>query len=372
MPLRILYVITKANWGGAQRYVYDLATAAHNEGHEVLVIAGAGGVLTQKLEAAGVATLSLSSLSREVHLGTELKVFSELRHAIKEFDPDIVHGNSSKAGGLAALAARTSGNARAIFTAHGWAFNENRPKWQKALIWLLHYATVLLSHQTICVSEAARNDARMMLGAQKKLSVIHNGIGPIDFLSLSEARARLAPEATQSFWIGTIAELHPTKQIHVLIRAFKDIAHAHPETLLVLMGDGEERERLTALVSRFGIQDRVIFCGHVDEASRYLKALDVFVLPSRSEGLAYVLIEAGRAGIPVVASKVGGIPEVVQNGVSGVLVKPGSHEQLISAIRELIRDPELRTRLATNLTTRVETEFSLNQMVAKTLALYRS
>src|SRR3990167_6160823 len=97
-PLRILYVITKANWGGAQRYVYDLATVASKAGHTVRVVSGPEGMLTHKLREAGIETVSLSSLQRDVSLDTEWNVFRELREQVREFRPDIVHGNSSKAG----------------------------------------------------------------------------------------------------------------------------------------------------------------------------------------------------------------------------------------------------------------------------------
>lgn len=371
-PLRILYVITKANWGGAQRYVYDLAVAAKAAGHTVRVVSGPEGVLTRKLAEAAIETISLPSLSRDVSLGSEWRVFTELRAQIQEFEPDIVHGNSSKAGGLAALAARTTGSAHSIFTAHGWAFNEARPLWQRLLIWLAHYATVLLADRTICNSKATLHDARHMPLVRERLVVIHNGIGAIDFHTRGDARERLAPTLSLPFWIGTIAELHPTKQISVLIRAFKDIAAKHLDTALVLIGDGQERERLERYVKRLDLEQRVVFCGHVDEAARYLPALDLFVLPSHTESLGYVVIEAGRAGVPVVASRVGGIPEIIDSGVSGALVRPGSYHLLATTLETLIKDPALRSRYATNLKARVEDKFSLERMTQKTIALYHS
>jgi glycosyltransferase involved in cell wall biosynthesis len=371
-PLRILYVITKANWGGAQRYVYDLAVAAQAAGHVVRVISGPEGALTRKLAEADIESVSLPSLSRDVSLGSEWHVFTELREQIREFEPDIVHGNSSKAGGLAALASRTVGGAHTIFTAHGWAFNEARPLWQRLLIWLAHYATVLLADRTICNSKATCHDARQMPFVRERLVVIHNGIGPIDFYTREDARERLAPALSFPFWVGTIAELHPTKQIPVLIRAFKDVAAKHADAALVLIGDGEERTRLERYVKRLDLEKRVVFCGHVDEAARSLPALDLFVLPSHTESLGYVLMEAGRAGLPVVASRVGGIPEIVESGVSGALVRPDSYHLLATALETLIADPSLRSRYASNLKVRVEEKFSLERMTQKTIALYHS
>jgi glycosyltransferase involved in cell wall biosynthesis len=206
----------------------------------------------------------------------------------------------------------------------------------------------------------------------EKLVVIHNGIGPIDFYTRDEARERLAPALGQPLWIGTAAELHPNKQIHVLLRSFKDVAATREDVALVVMGEGQERERLARYATRLGIEDRVAFAGHVDEAARYFLALDLFVLPSHTESLGYVLMEAGLAGLPVVATRVGGIPEVIENGTSGALVRPGSSHLLAVALEALLADPVLRARYGSALRARIEESFSVSRMAQKTLALYAS
>ncbi len=363
---RILYVITKANWGGAQRYVYDLATAASEGGWEAIVATGSEGELSRRLIEAGIRVETIEGLGRDIRLKDDVSAFHSLLGLIRDIQPTVVHSNSSKAGGLAALAARISGVHRIVFTAHGWAFNEDRKEHQKALIWLLHYLTVLLSHRTVCVSGAMRDDARAMPLVQKKLVVIHNGIGAIPLLPRDEARQRLAPGLNTSLWIGTIAELHPTKQLHILMRAFAKTA----DCSLIIMGDGEERTRLEALALRLQITERVHFLGHIENASSYLPALDVFVLPSRSEGLGYVLLEAGMAGLPVVATNVGGIPEVIQHKETGILVRSGDVDELASGIDTLLVDPSLRTLLGTALKERVLERFSKTEMIEKTFGLY--
>jgi len=370
--LRILYVITKANWGGAQRYVFDLAKGAHEAGHTVLVVSGAQGELLERLADAGIEVASLGSLARDIRIAAEFSTLRDLIHVISRFKPDIIHGNSSKAGGLAAVAGRVYGVKQMVFTAHGWAFNEDRPKWQKALIALAHGATVLLCDRTICVSEALARDMAWLPFGQSKLSVIPNGIDSIDFFDRGEARASLAPELPASTWIGSIAELHPTKQLHVLISAFARIASEHPDTGLVLMGEGEERSRLEKLIAHYELTDRIILCGHVSEASRYLSALDIFVLPSRSEGLGYVLLEAGLASLPVVASNVGGIPEIVRHEENGLLVPSGDEQTLTSALTLLIENAVLRENLGAALRERVVRVFPSSRMIRETLALYYS
>jgi glycosyltransferase involved in cell wall biosynthesis len=154
------------------------------------------------------------------------------------------------------------------------------------------------------------------------------------------------------------------------LRAFAPIAHELPEVALVLIGEGQERAHLTSLAEELSIAHRVYFCGHVSLASSLLGALDIFLFPSRSEALGYVALEAGRASVPVIASRVGGIPEIIENNVSGILVPVGSVDGFTKGLRKLLDDPELRNTLGKNLCEKVRREFSQAQMVHNTLALY--
>lgn len=366
--MKILYVITKANWGGAQRYVFDLATAAKERGHDVAVIAGDPGELIDRLLRAGIRVIPVEELTRNIRITAELKTYKRLLELLRTEAPDVLHVNSSKAGGIASLAGRVARVPTIVFTAHGWAFNEKRPLWQKPVIWALHYLTTLLAHKTICVSDAIRRDARLMLGASMK--VIHHGVSPTLLLPAHEARISLAPALLSHQWIGSIAELHPTKQLDVLVRAFGMIANEFTDTGLVLMGDGEERMKLEKLRDELSLQERIILTGHVSQASRYLAALDIFVLPSRSEALGYAVLEAGLATLPVIASRVGGIPEIVTNGENGILVRSGSILELADALRTLLKDQALRARYGEALKETVHTRFLKDQMLDATFALY--
>lgn len=367
---RILYVITKANWGGAQRYVFDLALRSKHAGHDVLVVFGTEGELINRLREQNIPMKAISGLQRDLSGMQEVRSFQNLLRIVREFNPDVIHGNSSKAGGLAVLAGRLARVPRIVFTSHGWAFNEQRPLWQKAVIGLFHYATVLLSHVTICVSHALVRDARWMPFVAHRFHVIHNGISSIDFLSKEKAREILAPKSTSTTWIGTIAELHPTKGLDVLIDAFALLAAKDPSPILVIMGGGEEESRLRGSIERQGLSERIVLTGFVNNAQTYLSALDVFVLPSRSEALGYVLLEAGLAGLPAIGTRVGGIPEVLEDGVTGLLVPPGDPHALAAALTAVVADSSLRVRLGTALNQKVLSAFSTEAMATETLALY--
>lgn len=370
-PLRILYVITKANWGGAQRYVYDLAVAALAAGNEVMVVAGAQGELTDRLVSAGITVACVERMQRNIRLADEISALRSLLRIVRDFKPNIIHGNSSKAGGLAAVIGRLTSVKMILFTVHGWAFNEERPELQKAIITLAHYATVLLSSRVVCVSESLARDIAWMPFVRDRIRVIQNGIEPAELLPQEEARRRLAADLARATWIGTIAELHPTKQLPVLIEAFARLSEAHPETALVIIGDGEERERLQSIIEEHGLSARVRLCGHRENAAAYLPALDIFALPSRSEGLGYVLLEAGLARLPVVASRVGGIPEIVRDKESGILVPAGDAGVLAGTLELLLSNARLREQLGHALYERVIRVFPKNRMIRETLALYQ-
>ena len=368
---RILYVITKATWGGAQKYVFDMATAALAAGFEITVACGSEGELSERLMHASIPVIYVRGLGRDVAPVADTRALVELVRLMRAMRPTVVHANSSKAGLLATVAALLSGVPHIIFTAHGWAFNESRPSWQKGIFAIFHLLTAWCSDTVICVSEGVKRDAKWMPFVQKKLVVIRNGISRVELVEKSAARAKLAPSVpADALWIGTLAELHPTKGLDVAIHAFARIAQQFPQTVLVLIGEGQARNTLVALANQYKLKDRIHFCGHIQHASSLLSAFDIFLFPSRSEALGFALLEAGNAHLPVIASNAGGIPEIVEDGVTGLLVPVGDVDGFAQALTKLIEQLELRTKLSNALFERVTTDFSKSEMVQKTLALY--
>jgi glycosyltransferase involved in cell wall biosynthesis len=371
--MKVLYFITKANpWGGAQRYVYDLAKAARDGGFDVSVAYGVPGEMSQRLAGADIRLIEIAELGRDVALRDDVASFSRMRTLLIEERPDILHINSSKAGLIGGLAGRLTRVPRIIFTAHGWAFNETRPWWQKLIFRALHYATVALSHTTICVSEAVRRDIATMPFIAGKLVVIRNGVAPIDFKERLEARAHLAPELRTRFWFGMLGELHPTKGVFEAVEAFAALAKEFSDAALVIMGEGHARAPLEKEIARVGLTDRVVLAGQIAEGSSYLRAFDIFLFPSRSEALGYALIEAGYAGLPVIATRVGGIPEIIPDSSYGLLVPKSDTPALAGAMRRLAQDANLRRSLAGALHDNVSGRFTAKRMTRDTLALYRS
>lgn len=357
--MKILYGITKSNFGGAQRYVYDFATEMRKRGHEVAVLCGQEGKLVDKLQKDNIRVITLKNLERDISIIKEIKSFLNIASVLKSERPDVFHINSSKMGGLGSLAGRLTGVRKVIFTSHGWTFNEPRPWWQKILIKFFTWITILCAHKTICVSEKTKKDVASWPFIKNKLEVIYNGIEPFELL----------PREDKIFTIGAISELHKIKGLDILLIAWSKFIK-NRSAKLVIIGEGEERENLENMTNILGISDSVEFGGFINNARSMLSSFDIFCMPSRSEALPYSLLEAGLAGLPVITTSVGGIPEIVESGISGALIPPEDSESLLSSLMLFYDNPRVRDRLGASLKKTVEEKFSLEKTVKETEKVY--
>lgn len=354
MKKKILFIITKSNWGGAQRYVFDLAVSLSSS-YECTVALGGNGLLRTKLEAAGIETISIPSLERDISIQKEFATFFFLMKLLQKESYAIVHLNSSKAGGLGALAARLSHVPRIIFTAHGWPFNEPRGLLSRGAMHIASSITAFLSDAVITVSQKDYAQGIRMPGMRKKIFYIPLGIDTLPTAYQSEDEAREFLLQTPAFAqfhngqekrltmlgahriIGTIGELTKNKGIEYGIQA---IAVLNKKTqqkshFYILVGDGEEKTKLENTAKNLGVADQIFFIGFIPDAWKYLHAFDCFLLPSLKEGLPYVALEAIRATCPIVATSVGGIPDVVRTYPKGTLVPPKNPGEIARAILAL-------------------------------------
>ena len=374
---KILYIITKSNWGGAQRYVFDLATNLPKEKYEVAVALGGEGTLKTKLEQNGIAVISVANLARDINLRAEVSVFFELLSLLRSNHYDIVHLNSSKIGGLGALAARLARVPRIVFTAHGWAFKESRHVITRGVVTFISWLTVFLSHQTIVVSQDDQKKATGFPFVQKKITLVHNGVTPTSLAPRVEARAALlgnhAPHLLDNsvLWLGTISELHRNKGLAYLIEALANLPTTNYSLLTIIVGEGEERPRLEALIKEKNLTEKIFLVGHKENAASLLVAFDIFTLTSEKEGLPYAILEAGLAGLPVVATNVGGIPEIIRDMESGIVVRAKDMKEIADALRYLLAHPDKRAGFGTGLKQTVQKDFSLPAMLSATLKLYQ-
>lgn len=365
---KIFYLITKSNWGGAQHYVHTLAKELHKEDAEVAVLAGGAGTLTEALRESSIRYIPIPALVRDISLFAEIRSFVQLLRILREERPDVLHVNSSKAGGIGALAGRLAGVKRIVFTAHGWPHQEPRPTITRALIWATSYATVLLSHRTIVLS-AQEHAIAPALFCRHKLRIVPLGIAPAPLLSYTEARRELG--LSDGFWFCTGTELVTNKGIDITLRAFARIKARHDGARLLVVGTGELRTHLEKLAESLGILHAVHFVGFIRNFRQYFLAIDCFVLGSRKEGLPFSILEAGMAHVPVVATNVGSVSDLIQDKETGLLVEPNSPEALGQALEHIMQNADLRNRMRERLHAHVMRTFSEGEMIEKTRVLYR-
>ena len=382
---KVLYVITKGEpFGGAQRYVYDLATSLPKDKFEVVVACGQGDLLIERLKEAKIKTIKIENLGRDIKLGDDFKVFRELIRIIKTEEPDIVHLNSSKAGLLGALAVLYLrifqsfhlSIPKCIFTGHGWAFNENRSFLSKILILFLHWFTVLLCHTTIAVSEKAKRDIICLPFIKNKIKVVYNGISDFDpsagGLSEEESRRILASKEINKIIIFSISELHKNKGIDVALKALSFLPKEIKEKIIYsVAGSGEEKENLEKLVKELQVENLTRFLGFVPNAQKLLPGADIFLLSSRTEAFPYCLLEAGIAGLPIIATSVGGVPEVIHDMQNGILVHPRNPKEIAEAILYLLDHKDKRTEFGEEIKKTVSNFFSLEKMLGEIIRLYQ-
>lgn len=372
---RILYVITKSNFGGAQRYVFDLATGISSQDYEVVVAFGGNGILKEKLQSAGIKTRTIQNFERDIGFVKEIRALFELAQIIREERPDIIHLNSSKAGGSGALVARILSVPHIIFTAHGWAFLEKRGIVWRSVIWFFSWFTALLAHSIIVVSQTDYTCMHMPW-VSKKTTRVHTAVPPIHFLPQTEARTSLftplvIAQHKNDFWLASTSELTPNKNLLTALQAVKVFnATSARKIFFVLMGTGELRDTLEKYVREQTLENAIAFLGYVENAPYYLKAFDAFILPSLKEGLPYGLLEAGSACLPCIASRVGGIPEIIDHEKSGLLVDPTNLTEIVSALEKCVTHPEHTETYGRALQKKVLLDFSLTDMIIKTEKIY--
>jgi glycosyltransferase involved in cell wall biosynthesis len=356
---RLLVLITLAEIGGAQSYVAALLPALM-ERFEVVVAAYGDGPLIEATARAGARYVPLRHVQRAVRPLRDARGLLELMALIRRERPDIVHANSSKAGVLGRLAALLTGVPVTVFTVHGWAFKAYTgfaSKLYRTADRVMARATTV----TICVAESERA-AGLAAGTCQaaRTIVIPNAIDV-----RAAPRAHHEADRPQIVMVGRLAW---PKDPATLIQALARVRGA--EFSALIMGDGRDRPVVEALIRDSGLTASVELAGDCDDVPDRLAQADIFVLASRSEGGPISILEAMAAGLPVVASDVGGVSEFVEDGETGLLVPPGDPAALAAAIERMLLDPELRRHLGAAGRRRALDRFDIGAQRRAHLELY--
>jgi glycosyltransferase involved in cell wall biosynthesis len=353
-------VITLAEVGGAQTYVSSLLPALVGP-FEVTVAAHGAGPLRDAAEAAGARFVPLQSVRRPISPWRDLAGLFELYRLLRRERPDILHASSSKAGVLGRLAGFLAGVPIRIFTVHGWAFAAYSGTTGRLYRWADRLVRPLTT-TTICVSERELA-AGLAAGtcAADRTVVIPNAVD-VAGAPRSQAVARERP------LILAVGRLKGPKDFPTLVRALGKLTPGSFDALIV--GDGPDRGRLEEEIAALGLQGRVRLTGERRDVPELLARADVFVLSSASEGMPVSVLEAMAAGLPIVASRVGGVPEQIADSETGLLVEPGDPDELAASLMRLIQDPDLRRSLGAAARARAEQAFDLEPFRRAHVELY--
>lgn len=361
-------MIDEAKMGGGQQHLLWLAQKIDKSKFEIEVACEDEGYLVDELRKINIKIHPINISNRPSILSL-IKTYLLL----KKVSPAILHTHGGTAGFYGRVAAVFNFKCVVIHTYHGIHYlNFNKPL-QKRIYASIDKFLLKFTNCTICV---AKNDFEIGLNAgivrKEKAVVIHNGI-EIDKFSLLDKKIDNEPKLRaddDSLIVGSVGRLHYQKGYEYLIEASKTVLENYPNVKFVLIGDGELRDSLDSFAKKIGVDNNFVFLGNRTDIPELLTQIDIFVLPSLWEGLPLVLLEAMAAKKPIVATDVNGIVEIIESEKEGILVPPKNSVELSSALIRLLKDEELRKRLAENGYKKVWSEFSLSKMIAETETVY--
>ncbi|MBI5456206.1 glycosyltransferase [Candidatus Kaiserbacteria bacterium] len=332
---KVLILITKATSGGAQTYVLSEAKRLQREQRVPIVSYGEEGMLVKELEAAGIETYRISALSRDVTFIRDVTSFFQIYKYIGIARPDEIHLNSSKAAGLGAFAARLRGAPKIIFVVHGWPFKEKRNVLATSALYVASWLTALLSHEVRVVSRSDEELGKRMWGVAKKIRYMPLHIETPKYISRDEAASLLGIDSTLPR-IVTVAELTKNKGHQFALDAIAELKRNGRNVQYYMIGEGEERAAIERRAKELGIGNRVHLLGFIQDAAKYLKSFDIFLLPSVKEGMPYALLEAAQSGLPIVTTNVVD-PEFLKKNPGIMCVEPENPSAIASAIVRVLQ-----------------------------------
>ena len=371
----ICHIITKLELGGAQEVVLYAVSHLDRGKFRPVLIAGPGGLLTEEARRLpGVQTIIVPALGRRIHVIGDVIAFVRLIVLFCRLRPAIVHTHSSKAGVLGRWAAWCARVPLILHTVHGFGITPAQPAWLQRLFIMLERITGWITTYWITVAEIDAQRGRQWRLFNSNVSVIRPGIDPRPFQQPLEpaVRKKLREEfgaGSDDYVIGTVACLKPQKAPEDFVAVAKLVCARMPRARFVLIGDGELRPRIEALVEGYGLQDRVRLAGWRRDIDRAMNSFDALLLTSHWEGLPRVILEAASAGLPIVATRVGGVQEAVVQGDHARLYEAGDIAGLAAGLETILRARE-RGGETVGVRKGLPKEFHIEEMVKQYQYLY--
>jgi glycosyltransferase involved in cell wall biosynthesis len=361
--IRVLHIITRLDMGGSAQNTLLSCLGLDPALYSVTLVKGSTveSNMTreevQRLERdvasarrKGVTVITIPTLVRRIAPWNDLRAFLAILRHIRASKPDIVHTHTSKAGLLGRVAAWLARVPLIVHTPHGHVFYGHfGPGLSRIFLEVERMLGCITNHLIALTPGEAEDYVDLGVMPPHKISVIPSGIDLRRFAGarvdrLSKRRELGLPPAALA--VGFVGWLLPIKGLSFLVRAMPGILARHPESLLVLVGKGAEEVKLRSLADSLGLNGRVLFMGWRPDVEEILPCLDLLVLPSLNEGMGRVLVEAMAAGVPIVASRIGGVPDLIWDGKNGLLVPPADCGALEQAISTLLADEPTRRRMA--------------------------
>jgi glycosyltransferase involved in cell wall biosynthesis len=382
-PIRILRVIARLNMGGPALHVAYLSAGLRDRGYETTLVAGAVSQGEESMayaaEELGVPVTTLPHLHREISPVRDLLAIFRLARIMREQRPHILHTHTAKAGAIGRVAALLAWGARPPIVVHTFHGHVLFGYFGRVRSWLFRWVERRLARITdalIAVSPEVRDDlVALRVAPERKFVVIRLGIELDERVARShetrDETRRIMGIGDEHFLVGWIGRMTGVKRAEDVLRAFKLLRDHGVEATLCMVGDGPDRERVEELAGSLGIMRDCLFPGYQEEFGLFFGAFDVFVLPSANEGTPVTAIEALASGCPVVATRVGGVPDVVRDGEDGFLVEPGDVAALAERLVRLAADPALRARMGAAGRDRVVPRYGVGRLIGDVDGLYR-
>jgi len=358
--VKVTLIITNSDRAGAQVHVLSLLKGL-SDIYEFNLIVGTEGFLVDEARKIGVRCDVVKSLCRSVSPINDYKAYASVYRLLLHFKPQLVHVHSAKASVIGRLAARRAG-IKSIYTVHGWAFSKGNPALKRIFAFVVEKLMAPFTNKFVLVSRYDKLIALDRIASDEKLLVIYNGIE-----GKAESRNKSARLDNNHVTLICVARLSKQKNIPCLLRAMGQL---EGDFRLQIVGTGPDELELKRLSKTLGVESKVSFLGESEEVFRVLDAADIFVLSSDWEGLPIAIIEALSAGLPVVATNVGGVSEIVSDAVNGFLVERDSAKMLADKISTLALDSEKRYEFSKQSKRIFLEKFLIEDMTRRVSALY--
>lgn len=375
---KVLHIITRLDKGGSAENTFLTVKGLDKEKYDVTLMSGPVEDASQErraqVEEYGIRYIHLPVLVRNIHMVYDLIALFKIYRFLAKEKFDVVHTHTSKAGLLGRFAAKLAGTPLVVHTPHGHIFYGYFGRLKTKMFIRLEKLASRMTNKIVALTDGERSDyITHKIAREGKCIVIHSGIELDRYRELTlEEKNKLKKEIgipEDALVVGTAGRLAPVKGPEFMIKASQYISLESPETYLVFAGDGPLKEDLQTLAKKTGTDKNIVFLGWRDDVPRILSVFDIFLLPSLNEGMGRVLAEAMALGKPIVASNVGGVPDLVIHGKNGYLVPPQNPEELAKYTQLLLEDKDKREKMG-RAGKEMASGFTHDAMVQKITNLY--